>query len=367
MLYRPYGTTGKSCSVLGFGGMRFADIDDREACVAALVRAAQGGVNYFDTAPAYFGVKSEEAFGEGFRELRRLRLPYYCSTKTFAGTEKAIREEIEAQLKRLNVNSIDFYHVWCVLTLPAWEERKRQGVLKVFRALKEEGLVKHVCVSSHLLGDEIRQLLDEDLFEGVLFGYSAYNFPAREKAFDAIRARRLGCVVMNPLGGGLIPQNPQVFDFIRSHPGQSLVEAALHFIWSHPEISVALVGFADTRQVDEALAAVTSFRGVDERHVQRIRDTIGGSLADLCTGCQYCEPCPEGVPVSKMMDTYNHFRLAGGAEAGGKAAALDRLKWHWNVRAALASRCSECGQCERACTQHLPIVERLRQIAELGA
>ena len=42
MLYRTYGTTGKSCSVLGFGGMRFGDIDDRDACVAAIVARRAG-------------------------------------------------------------------------------------------------------------------------------------------------------------------------------------------------------------------------------------------------------------------------------------------------------------------------------------
>jgi aryl-alcohol dehydrogenase-like predicted oxidoreductase len=76
MIYREYGTTGKKCSVLGFGGMRFAQIDDHEACVAMMVEAARGGVNYFDTAPAYFGIKSEQVFGEGFSEMRRLGLPF---------------------------------------------------------------------------------------------------------------------------------------------------------------------------------------------------------------------------------------------------------------------------------------------------
>jgi len=116
MLYRPYGKTGKDCSVLGFGGMRFKAIDDRDACVAMMVEAAQGGVNYFDTAPAYFGVKSEQVFGAGFRELRRLGLPYYCATKTTQSTEQGIRREIEAQLRRLDLEAIDFYHVWCILT-----------------------------------------------------------------------------------------------------------------------------------------------------------------------------------------------------------------------------------------------------------
>jgi len=361
MLYRPYGKTGKDCSILGFGGMRFQTIDDRDACVAMMVEAARGGVNYFDTAPAYFGVKSEQVFGAGFRELRRLGLPYYCATKTTQSTESGIRNEIEAQLRRLGLEAIDFYHIWCILTPEAWQARKRDGVLATFRKLRDEGLIRHVCVSSHLIGDEIQELLDEEGFEGVLFGYSAYNVPAREKAFAAVRRRSLGCVVMNPLGGGVIPQNPELFGFIKKQEGQDLVEAALHFLWSHPEITTTLVGFSESREIQQALRAVEAFPGVDEAHVARVRAAIDGAFAELCTGCQYCDDCPEGVPVPQLMDAYNHLKLYG-----TKEAALDRLKWHWSTPAAAASKCSECGQCEQACTQHLPIIDRLKQVAALG-
>jgi len=361
MLYRPYGRTGKDCSVLGFGGMRFENVDDRDACVEMIVEAAKGGINYFDTAPAYFGIKSETVFGEGLRELRRLGLPYYCATKTFEQTEKAIRTEIEAQLERLGVQQIDFYHVWCILTPEAWGERKRNGTWATFQKLKDEGLIGHICVSSHLIGDEIRKLLQADPFEGVLFGYSAYNFSAREKAFEAIRDRGLGCVVMNPLGGGLIPQHPEVFSFIKSREDQGMVEAALHFLWSHPEITTTLVGFSNVQEIREALAAVESFRAVDSAHVERIRAAIGDAFLHLCTGCQYCDNCPEGIPVPQLMDAYNHLHLTG-----KKDAIAERLKWHWNLPASEASRCNECGSCEAACTQHLPIIERLKAIVELA-
>jgi predicted aldo/keto reductase-like oxidoreductase len=341
--------------------MRFKDIDDRDTCVAMIVEAARGGVNYFDTAPAYFEVKSETVFGAGFRELRRLGLPYLSATKTTQSTEQGIRTEIEAQLRRLDVEAIDFYHVWCILTPDGWQARKRDGVLATFRKLRDEGLVRHVCVSSHLIGDEIQQLLDEEGLEGVLFGYSAYNVSAREKAFDAIRRRGLGCVVMNPLGGGIIPQNPEVFGFIRKREDQGLVEAALHFLWSHPEITTTLVGFSESREIQEALRAVEAFEGVDEAHVARVRGAINDAFLDLCTGCQYCDDCPEGIAVPQLMDAFNHMKLYRRNEP-----ALDRLKWHWALSPAAAAKCSECGQCEQACTQHLPIIERLKALAALS-
>ncbi len=361
MIRREYGRTGKRCSILGFGGMRFAKPEDPELCARMMVEAAQGGVNYFDTAPAYFGVKSELAFGQGFRELTRLGLPFYCATKTFEASEAGIRREIEKQLQRLGLQAIDFYHVSCILSLDNWRERKAKGILQAFRRLKEEGLVRHLCVSSHLVGDQIVELLQEEIFEGVLFGYSAYNFPAREKAFQAIAARGLGCVVMNPLGGGLIPQNPDVFGFLRQQPDQGIVEAALHFLFAHEHITTALVGFATQEEVRQAVHAAESFRSLPAGEIQRIKSSLQGAFQELCTSCQYCDHCPEGIPVPKLMDSFNHWRLRGKPEA-----AAERLKWHWSLKPSEAGRCTACGQCEEACTQHLPIIERLRQLSTLA-
>jgi predicted aldo/keto reductase-like oxidoreductase len=361
LILREYGRTGKRCSILGFGGMRFQKPEDTELCARMMVEAAQGGVNYFDTAPAYFGVKSELAFGQGFRELARLGLPFYCATKTFQASEADIRKEIEKQLARLGLQAVDFYHVWSIVSLESWRERKSKGIVQAFRRLKEEGLVRHICVSSHLVGDQIVELLQEDLFEGVLFGYSAYNFPAREKAFQAIASRGLGCVVMNPLGGGLIPQNPNLFGFLRRHPGQGIVEAALHFLFAHERITTALVGFATLGEVHEALRAADSFRGLPDGEIQRVKDSLRDAFQELCTGCQYCDHCPEGIPVPRLMEAFNHWKLRGTPEA-----ALERLKWHWSVPVSEAGRCTACGECEKACTQHLPIIERLRRLSTLA-
>lgn len=357
MLYKNYGTTGKSVSVLGFGGMRFGAIDDRDACVEMMVRAAEGGVNYFDTAPKYFGTKSEEVYGAGLAELRRRNLPYYLSTKTFESTESGVRREIEGQLTRLGVDHIDFYHIWCITNLENWRERKNNGVLETFAKLKDEGLIRHICVSSHLIGDEIKELLMEGVFEGVLFGYSAYNFETRQKAFDAIRAHDLGCVVMNPLGGGLIPNNPELFSFIRTQEDENVVEAALRFLFAHEDITVSLVGFGSIDHVDQALRAVDGYRPIDVAQLEKIKANASSNFEGICTGCQYCDNCPQEIPIPKFMDAYNQKLLHGDDNA-----IIGRLKYHWNIDPAEAERCIECGECEDACTQHLPIIERLKEI-----
>ncbi|MCL2069565.1 MAG: aldo/keto reductase [Treponema sp.] len=370
MLYREFGQTGKKTSVLGFGGMRFANVDDHDECVRMMAAAAEGGVNYFDTAPGYFETRSETVYGKGLAELRRRNLPYYLATKTFASTEDAIRREIDAQLKRMDVQFIDFYHIWCITELDSWQNRKKNGVLKTFRKLKEEGLIKHICISSHLISDEIKELLldAEGLFEGVLFCYSAYNFQAREQAFDAIREKKLGAVAMNPLGGGVIPDYPQRFAFLQ-RPGEEIVAAALRFLWDHKDINTALVGFQTMEHVKEGLAALEGYKARTEAELAAVKANAGSSLDGICTGCGYCVGggsgvnCPEGIPIPRFMDSYNQKMLSD----KGDTAIAERLYWHWGNQPQEAAKCTACGLCEKACTQHIPIIERLKEIAAVKA
>ena len=358
MKYKKHGNTGKELSIVGFGGMRFKDINNRDECLEMMVEAAELGINYFDTAPLYFDIKSEQIFGYAFEEFKKRNLPFYSSTKTSKSKPDDIRKEVDAQLKRLKIDSIDFYHAWNIVTLENWNERKKNGVVETFIKLKEEGLIKHICVSHHLIGDQIRELIKEQVFEAVLFGYSAYNFNARQEGFDIIKNHKLGCVVMNPLGGGIIPQHPKVFEFIRTSKEQPVVEAALHFLFAHQEITTALVGFSTIDEIREAVNAVNNYQDYSELKIENIKQFASDAFEGLCTGCQYCDSCPVDIPIPKYMEAYNYKNLYNSDKQMD-----DRLKWHWNIPRDWAARCTECGQCEDLCTQHLPIIKRLEEIA----
>ena len=83
-------------------------------------------------------------------------------------------------------------------------------------------------------------------------------------------------------------------------------------------------------------------------------------MDELCTGCGYCLTCPEGVPIPKFMETYN-LKLLGEDEQ----TMLSRMSAHWAITPEQAGACTLCGACEEACTQHLPIRERLAELADL--
>ncbi|MFH0954082.1 MAG: aldo/keto reductase [Verrucomicrobiota bacterium] len=363
MLYRTYGKTGKSISVLGAGCMRFrTPMTPRgmEESAEILLHAHAKGINYFDTAPLYCDDRSEEIAGLAVRRMKPGT--FYVSTKSQATDADSLRRDLERSLKRMAVDRIHFFHIWCLLRPEEWEERKRGGVVKAALRAKEEGLIEHLVFSTHMSGDETARVIREGVFEGVTLGYSAINFPYRRRGLDAAAQAGLGVVTMNPLGGGVIPGHAERFDFIRGGGDPDVVTAALRFNLSHPAITSALVGFSSQQEVDQAVAALDGFAPYDAAFIGALEKKIEDRFDGLCTGCGYCLPCPKDVPIPKYMDAYNMYMLENTRDG-----LLARLKWHWDLTTRDAGRCDGCGQCEGACTQSLPIIERLREIGNPGS
>ncbi len=361
MLYQQYGTTGIEVSVIGFGGMRFEDQNNVDACAELVKAAYDAGINYFDTAPGYG--KSEDLFGVAFKEMLKTRSerPFYVSTKTMAREPAKARADLEKSLERMGLEYIDFYHFWCVLTMDDYLGRKKNGILNELEKFKDEGLIRHIAVSSHMTGSDIETMLNDYPFEGVLLGYSAANFAYREQGIEAASKLDRGVVVMNPLNGGVIPQHPERFEFVKTRPDETVAEAALRFLINDPRITIALNGLANLQQLEEAISAVDGFEPIGEAQIKRIRSQIKDSFDELCTACQYCDKCPKGIPIPKFMDVYNHYLFSNSVKD-----MVNRMRYHWgiNLEDGYLEKCTECGKCEQACTQHLPIIKRLKFIRE---
>jgi predicted aldo/keto reductase-like oxidoreductase len=358
MLYRTFGSTGKQVSAVGFGGMRFAEPQNLEKSADILLYAHSLGINYFDTAPAYCGDRSEIIFGHALSQLPRDS--YMVGSKCSSSSGDDFRRSLERSLTRLKVDQLDIFYVWHLMTPQDWEKRKAGGAIEAALKAKEEGLIKHLFCSSHMEGDAIAKVLNEEIFEGVLLGYNALNFPYRQAAIDVAGKRNLAVVTMNPLGGGLIPQNSERFGFLKTEAAPDVVSGALHFNLSQPAISCALVGISNKEEVSAAVVAANNFVPYSDQHQSDLEHHISESFAGLCTGCGYCLPCPAGIPIPKFLDSYNQKLLGGGTEA-----ILNRFQMHWGIKAEQAAECVACGACEERCTQHLPIIARLAEMAPL--
>lgn len=118
MQYRQFGNTGVKVSLLGFGAMRLPQkrIDgktvlDEEESIRVIHRAFELGVNYIDTAPYYCNKESEIVVGKA---LKGWRDKVFVSTKNPLedNTGKTYREMLELSLKKMDIDYIDFYHMW---------------------------------------------------------------------------------------------------------------------------------------------------------------------------------------------------------------------------------------------------------------
>ncbi|MCF7943761.1 MAG: aldo/keto reductase [Spirochaetia bacterium] len=356
MEYRGYGISGSRTAALGFGGMRFESPQDTDKSAATVLRAFNKGITYFDTAPGYCEDQSEIIIGTAVKEMKKSGEPFTVSTKSNKPDGTVLRRELERSLKRLNVDVIDYYNCWYVLTLEDWERRKKGGAVEAILKAKEEGLIRHAAFSTHLPGPHIRQVIEEGFFEGVTLGYSVINSPFRQDGIRAAVENGMGVVVMNPLGGGIIPPNEKAFGFLKARPEQNMLEAALHYLLSDDRITVSLVGFRNDNDVDTAVEAVNSFFPYTADQMEYIESRVAREFNSFCTSCMYCNVCPEDIPVWAFMETHNHFRLKGGEDI------LGHLRGYWGTAIDALERCTSCRKCERACTQHLPILERFEEL-----
>jgi hypothetical protein len=366
MLYKQFAGTGRKLSAIGFGGMRFkADEYKRDVKISSelVLEAFENGINYFDTAPGYCDDKSEEIMGAAFSQMKYG--DFHVSTKCGlwnASDADGARRMVEKSLDRLKVPKITFYLMWCIKNMDEYRRMTAPGGMYegLLRA-KEEGLIEHIGCSTHANGNDVAEIVKDGYVDLVMLGYNAINFAYRRKGIAACHANNIGVVTMNPLGGGIIPQNPEYFSFLVKDTEDSLAVSALKFLVAHDAVTAALPGFSSSEEIRESLLAVTNLPKVDNAYLDEMSKKLSFELNSLCTGCAYCVGCPQEVEVPKLLDAYNHAILAKGEMSRVK----NKLRFHWNISAETANKCNGCGQCEGLCTQGLPIIKRLREIGEM--
>ncbi|MCL2082478.1 MAG: aldo/keto reductase [Oscillospiraceae bacterium] len=363
MQYKSFGKTGKEISVIGFGCMRFRYEEyskgDYDTAARMILRAREAGVNYFDTAPGYCGDHSEKILGYA---LAQMKDKPYVSTKCglwMATTADEARKKIESSLKALGIDKITVYNMWCIKTLDEYRQMtKKGGMYDGILKAKQEGLIEHICCTSHADGDDVAEIVNDGRVEAVTLGYNALNFAYRRKGVKSCHDAGLGVVIMNPLGGGVLPRHPDKFGFLKEHENQTIANAALRFLIGQEAVTCALPGFETMEQLEDCLTAAQSITPVTDEMMDTLSTKLSKELDTLCTGCSYCE-CPLDIPVDKYMEVYNEYMLEGNS----RPVIEQRLRDFWGITVDAARGCTECGKCESECTQKLPIIERLKVLA----
>jgi predicted aldo/keto reductase-like oxidoreductase len=364
MKYRVLGRTGLKVSALGFGTMRFKMVDghvDEDLAVAALHRAMNLGVNYFDSAVGYCDSQSEETLGKA---LKGRREGMVVSTKYppwgRSLTADDCRSIIEQSLSRLDIHCIDVYHMHG-MDWETFEKVNAKGAaMEAARKAKEEGLVKHLGFSFH---DDPQRMIDiakaAPDFDVVTCQYNLLD-RRNEESMEAVREMGLGVVVMGPVGGGRLGFPSERLQGLLPGKSMSSPELALRFVLANPNVSVALSGMNTVEMVEENAATASLEAHLTAEDLDRVAAMLeeNKKLSELyCTGCEYCMPCPNNVNIPQAFRLMNLHRVWGLTDSARQRYA----ELSSSDPVADASACIECGQCEAKCPQKIPIIEQLKE------
>jgi len=354
-----FGKTDEAVSWLGMGGMRFEKGIPEQECINNIKYANELGINYFDTAPVYNEDRSEGIYGRAFKQMPRdgFKVATKGDNKMSA---REIEKNIDRSLLRLNIDQIDFYFLWCLITMDQFHNSIKQGrSLEAILAAREQGKIKHVGTSIHMYSDNIKIIVDEGIFDFIMVPFNALNFKQRMDGLKYAHEKGLGTAVMNPLYGGLIPEFQSSLK-IYPESTRSAFEDALLFCLESPYIDVSLAGMNSRDMITTNTEVLNKAVKCLPEEQERRELSIEKGKPDMCTSCGYClSHCPEKINIRSYMEIYNTYMLGGSIEK-----TEERSKWYHSFGPLFGpgsrpADCTECRACEEECTQYLDIIRRL--------
>ncbi len=311
MEYRNFGSAGVKVSPIALG-LGFREQADEKVAERVILHALDSGINLIDCANIYSltddpdpqATRSEMILG---RALKGRRDDVVITSKVtsvigpgpndYSSSRYHIMREIERSLKRLDTDRIDVYilHLWDPTT-PIEE------TLRALDDIQRQGKVCYVGCSNFAawqvaLSLGVQDGIGASRFICVQHPYSLLNRHLEQEMFGLVRHEGLGVMAYSPLGVGLLsggykpgeaPPEGKLWATRRRHTfrgvtsgpaskvmetlidiatarGKSPAQAAMNWVLSHPEITVALSGADITDHIDDVLGALDWELSSDEK------------------------------------------------------------------------------------------------------
>jgi len=347
-IYGTLGKTGMKVTRVAFGCMVTSD-------QSVVERAADTGINYFDTARVYQGGNNERMVGAA---LKKYRSKVFISSKTQAKDGKSAMADLETSLKELQTDHLDVWHLHSRST----PDTVNEELLNAQQTAKRDGKIRFAGVSFHG-GHEVMipAMLKLNHFDVFLVSYNFTMDPAIEPLLATVRKANVGLVAMKVMAGGVKPT-----PFYKVDPSQlgklsreGAPLAALKWVLKNPNIDTMIPSIVDNEQFDENVAAMNApFSAADGKLLARRLEEIRPLY---CRMCGHCEgQCAQGLPVADVL------RFLMYAEGYGEFA-LGREHFK-TLPAELAEvRCGSCSGCTVKCPNGVQVAERLHKAQQLFA
>jgi aryl-alcohol dehydrogenase-like predicted oxidoreductase len=301
MEYTNLGKTGLKVSRICLGCMTYGVPDrgahewtlDEEKSRPLIRQALELGINFFDTANTYSDGTSEEIVGRALKDFSR-REEIVVATKVYfpmrpgpnarSLSRKAIMTEIDASLKRLNMDYVDLYqiHRWD-RTTPIEE------TLETLHDVIKTGKARYIGASSMFAWQFAQALYTADQHSWTRFVsmQNHYNLINREEEREMLplcSEQRIGVIPWSPLARGRLTRDwdaktnrTETDEFgktlytssvdsdrrivervaeVASERGVPRAQVALSWLLSKPVITAPIVGASKPNHLEDAVAAV---------------------------------------------------------------------------------------------------------------
>ena len=337
-------------------------ITDELESIKMIQYTVENGVNYFDTAYVY--KDSEVVLGKALNG--GLREKVFIATKSpVSMVEKPENFDIylDEQLKRLQTEYIDFY-LFHGLNKDSWKKAKKLKLLDKLDIAKKEGKIRYRAFSFHDDLKLFKEIIDSYSWDmcQIQLNFMGEYYQAGVEGLKYAASKDIGVVIMEPLFGGLLGENvPQdiVEKWDNSVIKRTPAEWAFRWLANFPEATIILSGVSTMEQLSEDIKIFEkAFPGSKtEKEAQTFKEVkklYERKIKVRCTGCSYCMPCPSGVNIPGVFWNYNSafMRDPEISKEGYKS-------WFCNNKMD-ASQCTECGQCEETCPQHITVIDKLK-------
>jgi hypothetical protein len=339
---RMLGKTGVEVTEVALGCMITSD-------QSVIERAADLGVNLFDTARGYQSGNNERLVGAALKGRRDKVL---VSTKSHGDTKAEALAHLEESLRQLGTDHVD---IWYLHGKKAAADLTDE-LLDAQRTAKEQGKIRFAGVSLHSGHAEVIPAAIEKKMDVVLV---TYNFTMGDRIDPLLRSAceaGLGVVAMKVMAGGRDDKAKAAREKLASQGGML---SALKWVLRSPYVHATIPSTTDMAQLDENLRAMAEpWTPADEAKLVAWRERV---RPDYCSMCGQCDgTCPKGLPVADVL-RYLTYAEGYGQFALGRAHFLA-------LPAALRDvRCSDCATCAVRCHEGVEVARRLARAQALFA